>query len=395
MLYTKAPHPASAHFGQPRLTPHRHRFLTRPPGKMRMAKSDEAEWWRPIADGIDGLPMERRAVARLGLARAIVDRGDKPAASVQALQAFRCAEATGDTDTGRDARLLLSGLVPRYHAQVATDPVRIAAWDKALGSVIRPGMHALEIGAGCGILSMLAARAGASVTACERDPALAAIARETIEKNGLADAIRILAKPAEALTIPDDLATPADLLLLDIFADNLFAFRPFETLRAARHLLATDAIVVPMRVSLVAALAHFDGWRRMVPGQVAGFDLQPLRAAAPPDVGVATDHKGLHLLSDDTPMIAASLPDDLPEAEGNTRHSLVSHGGIVNGVALWLRLDLAPGITLEARPGTHAPGYYARARFHSFAREIETLPGDSIPISFHWQDKRVSVAPAA
>lgn len=312
------------------------------------------------------------------------------AAGLHALAALRLAEANGAGAAAAEARRALARLVPRYHAQVATDPVRLAAWDAALRALVRPGMHALEVGTGCGVLAMLAARAGAMVTACERDPVLAAIAQETVALNRLADAIRVLAKPAEALVIPADLPAPAELLFLDLFADNLFAFSPFEVLRAVRPLLAPGAAIVPARVALVGALADWPGWSRRMPGHVAGLDLSPLRALSPPDMGVAA----APLRSDPAALLEVDLAGDLPAGEGDAAHVFESHGGPVNGVLLWLRLDLAPGIRLEADPAERERAFYARARFHPFAAVRETVPGERLPVRLAWRGRRVSAAPA-
>jgi protein arginine N-methyltransferase 7 len=367
--------------------------MVRQAGENR-SMTDPAAWWCPLADAAAALPEPARAPALLALAHAIAGRGDKAAAGPHAFAALRLAEAHADAAVARDARRLLVTLVPRYHAQVATDPLRLAAWNAALRSAVRLGMRALEIGTGCGVLAMLAARAGAQVTACERDPVLAAIAEEAIALNGLASQVSVLAKPAESLSIPGDLDAPAELLFLDVFADNLFAFRPFALLRQVRHLLAADARVIPARVTLVAALAHSASWDRLVPGQVAGLDLTPLRAAAPLDVSIGVANSEVQLRSDAAAMVTAVLPDDLPEDSGDAAATLASHGGPVNGIAVWLRLDLAEGHVLEARPGHQPPGFYARARFHPFAEQHVTAPGEALPIRLTWSGRRLWVAPA-
>ncbi len=62
--------------------------------------------------------------------------------------------------------------------------------DAVLRSIIKPGMHILEIGANCGVFSLLMAhRTGptGSVLSFECDPELAQIVRDNLEINGLAN----------------------------------------------------------------------------------------------------------------------------------------------------------------------------------------------------------------
>jgi hypothetical protein len=179
--------------------------------------------------------------------------------------------------------------------------------------------------------------------------------------------------------------------MLDVFADTLFSFKPFEIVRNARRLLAPGAAAVPMRVSLHAALADFRRWHRMVPGQVAGMDFAPLIGLSPRSVALDVADPGLTLRSESVPMVAAALPDDLPPDSGSSTQVLTSSGGRVNGVAIWLCLDLTPNHTLEARPGTAPEGFYARPAFHAFAEALETTPGTPCAIRLAWKGKTVRV----
>ena len=48
-----------------------------------------------------------------------------------------------------------------YHANLLSDVVRMDAYDRALRALVKPGDVVLDVGAGTGVLAMLAARAGA------------------------------------------------------------------------------------------------------------------------------------------------------------------------------------------------------------------------------------------
>jgi type II protein arginine methyltransferase len=338
------------------------------------------------------LPVHQQTGRLAELAVELAGRGERPAAADIALRAWRQSrELDGSEDDGV-VRRAMSAVTPQYHTQISTDAERIAAWEAALTDVARPGMLALEIGTGSGILAMLAARAGCDVVSCEINPAIAAVAEEVVRCNGLDRRIRIVRKSADNLRMPADLPRPADLLLLDLFSDNLFKFNPFEVVRMARRLLRPDAVVVPMRVSLQGALANFRRWHRLVPGRVSGLDVSLLVDLASMQIGLDAGDQDLLLRSAAEPMISAALPFDLPAENGVSERILISGGGSVNGVALWLRLELAKGFVLEARPGLASRGFYARPRFFAFRETLDTLPGQRCSMRLRWGNKLLAVS---
>lgn len=349
-------------------------------------------WWQVFIDAIDKLPFTQQAGRLAETSMMLVRRGERRAAAVLALRAWRQKREAGDGKDDEIVRQVLCAVTPRYHTYLATDIERIAAWKMALEDIVRPGMLALEIGAGSGILAMLAARAGCDVVSCERDPILAAIAEEIVLQNGLAGRVHIVSKPSNDLRVPADMPRQADLLLLDLFGELLFENEPFETIRMASRLLRPGAVAVPMRVSLEGALADFRRWHRMVPGRVAGFDLRPLIDVASMGISLDADDLDLSLRSAAEPMVSATLPDDLPAWSGTSDKILASSGGPVNGITLWLRLELARGHVLEGRPGLAPRGFYSRTRFFAFHETLNTLPGQHCSIRLSWEGNGVGVS---
>jgi len=337
------------------------------------------------------MPLQQQACRLAGLAIKMAERGERRAAGIIALRAWRQNREAGGGHDDEIIRQALIAVTPRYHVQISTDQERIAAWEAALAGVVRPGMLALEIGAGSGILAMLAARADAEVVSCEADPVLAAFADEIIGQNGLRHRIRVVAKAAHDLRVPADLPRPADLLMLDLFSNTLFNFRPFQTIRSVRSLLRPGAIAIPLRVSLEGALADYRRWHREVPDRVADLNLSTLRDLASMSTTFDAADPDIVLRSAGETMVGAVLPNDLPAPSGTSDRNLISSGGAVNGVALWLRMELAAGHVLEARPGLAPRGFYARPNFFAFRETLETQPQQVCSVRLRWDDKRIDV----
>lgn len=352
----------------------------------------ESTWWQVFVDATEKLPLPQQTEEFARLALMLASRGERSAAAMMALRAWRQERQRGEHHAHESIRRALSSVTARYHAQITTDETRIAAWEAALNDVIKPGMLVLEVGTGSGILAMLAARAGAQVVSCEKDPIPAAIAEETIRTNGLDRQVRIIGKSAQDLHVPIDLPRLADVLVLDLFADRLFDLRPFEIIRSARRLLRPDAVAVPQQISLQAALADFRRWFRMVPGRVRGFDLGLLADLSSMAIGLDPREPDLTLRSAAETLVSAVLPEDLPSETGISEKTLISSGGPVNGIACWLRMKLAGGHVLEAKPGWAPNGFYIRSFFYAFRKPSDTVAGQPFRVRLWWEGSASGVS---
>jgi len=89
------------------------------------------------------------------------------------------------------------------HRKMLRDRLRCETYRRAIAKVVRPGDVVLDMGAGTGILSIFAAQARAcKVYAIERT-AIADIARQLIEANGLADRIEVRQADMETVELPE------------------------------------------------------------------------------------------------------------------------------------------------------------------------------------------------
>ncbi|MEA3060566.1 MAG: hypothetical protein QOJ94_347 [Sphingomonadales bacterium] len=295
---------------------------------------------------------DERAWALLGVAEAVAGKKDRRRAAEVALRAL--AAAPGDPAVRMRARRLLASLLPGYHAPMMNDARRNPAWDAAIRRAVRPDMLVLEIGAGAGMLAMMAARAGARVVTCETNPVAAMMARELAARNGLGEAITVVDANSHDLRVGAELERPADLLVCDIFADGLLDFEPLTAIFDARaRLLKPGAPALPRAASLVAALARWDEWERVARVETAcGFDISAFAPFVPAATGRPIGTAGLTLLSEGETVFGFDFQRGAPpdtERRGfaiePTKHAEA------NAVVRWIRLELDSDTVLEARPG--------------------------------------------
>src|SRR5262249_15120177 len=90
------------------------------------------------------------------------------------------------------------------HNLLVTDEVRTRAFRDSIHATVKSGDTVLDVGAGCGILSLFAAQAGAArVYAVERALGATALARRVVAVNGLSNIVTIIEADASRALLPE------------------------------------------------------------------------------------------------------------------------------------------------------------------------------------------------
>lgn len=325
------------------------------------------------AAGQDG----RKLAGLAGLARKIGLRG-----RVYPLASAARHRAPDDVEVGARAQQLIGQSVPRWHFDMLRDEARNAAFDAAIRRAVTPGTHVLDIGAGSGLLSLMAARAGAGrVVACEENPAIADVARAIVAANGQADRIRVVTGTSTALDLDSDLEGRADVIVSEIVSNNLLAEGVLRTLAdAATRLLAPGGQMIPAGGAVMVALAQLDvpADRRL--SDIAGFDLQGFDALAQVPRIVAVGDTTLALRSEAAALLSFDFTGRAAREPHRARTTLLAKGGPVGGVVQWIRLRLDAETSYENRPGPGAASHWG-AQFYPFPAPLDPPAGTPVEIA--------------
>ena len=340
--------------------------------------------------------LESRALgnpaAMLSLARMLRKDGQNERALAMCHAAL--ALAPKDAKLAAQIQFFVNDAVPEWHFSIVKDAARNEAYDTALRRAVTPVSRVLEIGAGTGLLAMMAARAGAAeVFTCEMNPAVAEKATEIVALNGYAERVRVLAKHSDTLDADADMGGRADILVSEIVSNNLLGEDVLPAHEhAMRHLMKPGARVIPARCRLRVSLAYDGRVEERGLATVAGFDLSPFNALAQPVREIRVGVEKLSLMSEPADLFVFDFASSDYCAPSQSSVTLASSGGCVNGIAQWIALDMDEVTGYENRPRPGAKSCWA-ALFYPFQKPIDTEPGETIRICGSHDRHRVSIWP--
>ena len=252
-------------------------------------------------------------------------------------------------------------IVPRWHFPMMNDRSRNEIYDLAITRAVQRKLGAgvvplvLDIGAGSGLLSMMAARAGAAqVVACEMVDPVAELAEQIVKKNGFGDRISIRKMKSTRLEVGVELPRPADVLVTEIFDVGLLGEFALPVLsHARRELLAPDAEIVPRGARAWVMPIHsaevFERFRvRNV--NACGFDLEAFNEFAKLDYDQLPIRRyAFDALCDPLPAGEFDFRRDVPDRE-TVLNFTVAKDGALHAWAFWFELVLDEGLTFDTGP---------------------------------------------
>ncbi|MEP7222312.1 MAG: 50S ribosomal protein L11 methyltransferase [Novosphingobium sp.] len=297
-------------------------------------------------------------------------------------------ERPDDRLLGELSKAIMVQRVPEFHDAMLRDKARNAAYRRAIEAAA-PGKRVLDIGTGSGLLAMMAARAGAThVYACEVNPMIAATAREIIAANGLSRQITVLPMYSGKLDRNHDLEGGVDLVVSEIFADDLLGEGVLPALAHARaKLCRPGAVILPGAATIRVALVEVADDRADM-GLVEGFDLTLFKRHIPRTHNFDPASSRLVMRSTAADLFAFDFEHDLPLAR-RASANVTANGGRATGIIQWITLGFDDGGTYENAPGGDGLAHWM-VRYCPFDAPRETVAGSDLTISGWHNDSQIA-----
>lgn len=278
------------------------------------------------------------------------------------------------------------------YGEMIADAVRMEAYHRALAATIKPGAIVLDIGAGTGIMSLLACKLGAGkVYAVEPSDAIAA-GIELARANGCSDRIEFLQASSFDVILP----RPADVMVSDLRSVlPLHRQHVASIADARRRLLAPHGLQVPLRDTVHAQLVS-DGalfeqilgvWTRSPFGLHLEAGLQwAANQCRKVDLSRAT------LVDRSQALFTLDYQTLEQENARGEAHWTAERDITVHGMAVWFDAVLAEGIELSNAPDR--PRAIYGQMFYPFPEAVSlaandvlafTLAADLVQGDYIWQ----------
>lgn len=289
------------------------------------------------------------------------------------------------------ARDIIARSIPRWHVPLVQDQPRNDAFQAALERNVKPGMRVLDVGAGTGLLAMMAARAGAgAVYSCELNPVMAQVAAEIVRSNGLDDRIKVLSKHSRAIDPDSDMGGLADLVVAEILGSDLVCEHVLPTLQDVHLRLARPgARYIPEAGEIRVALGWWSDLASQHMASISGFDLTAFNRLVRPSFRLPLGRADLHLRGTASTLFSFDFTKT-EHGPDQTEIDLIADGGPVNGVVQWIRLKMDDVATLENRPEADSSSSWA-CYFHPLPEPVEPQSGDRIRIGATHQGNRLKI----
>jgi Ribosomal protein L11 methyltransferase (PrmA) len=272
-------------------------------------------------------------------------------------------------------------LIIDEHRQYLSDHARVSAYRSAIHEIVKPGSVVLDLGAGTGIMGLLACEAGAArVYSIEAD-SIIGLSREICQANGFNGRVTFI----KGLSTQVELPEKVDVVVSDQIGRFGFEAGILDFFNDARaRFLNASGVLIPSHIDLFIApvesetmFERVEFWNK----STTGFDLSPVRALAA-NTGYPVKFRVEDLLGDPLNLTRLQLGTSTYANFASEGSLTITKPGTLHGLGGWFSAQLSPSTTMTNSP-LAANSINRRNVFFPLDRAVMVEPGDRIRIRMH------------
>jgi predicted RNA methylase len=270
-----------------------------------------------------------------------------------------------------------------FHQFLLADKGRTEAYQKSIAQSVQPGDTVLDIGAGTGILSLFAWRAGAAKVYAVEAGGGVELARHVCRHNGAGNSIEFFDEYFQNTVLPHRV----DVVVTDTGATfGLQGGMLGLILEARQRCLKKGGTLIPSALELtMAPVEFFEGYRRFEiwTRDLYHFDFSPVRSFAA-NKYYRTHLQPENLLAEPATLARVSFYEAETTYVSGERTFVAQRDGILHGVGGWATTELGYGIGFSNSPLNPTIQWA-----HSFFPLVQPTPiqkGDHVNVAISTND---------
>jgi len=270
-------------------------------------------------------------------------------------------------------------LIVDEHREYLSDQNRLDAFARAIGELVKPGSVVVDLGAGLGIMGLLACRAGARRVYAIEETSLIELTREICRANGFEDRVTFIKDLSTHVELPEK----ADVVVADQIGQFGFEAGVLEYFSDARaRFLKPGGRLIPSRIDLlVAPVQQEDLWRQVEfwNQSPSSFNFQPARKLAV-NTGYPVKLQPQHLLASSAVLASLDTAKCPASISGMEASMEVEQAGTLHGIGGWFSAQLSPHVTMSNGPLEPNP-IKRRNAFFPIERPVAVEKGDRVTVT--------------
>jgi len=266
-----------------------------------------------------------------------------------------------------------------WHNLMLSDKVRTGAYAKAIMDNIKEGDVVVDVGAGTGIFSLLAAKLGARVYAIEPTEIIE-VAKQNAKRNGVEDKITFIKCLAEEAEIPEEVdCIVSEWMGVMVLQENML---PAVTSIRDRY-LKPHGKILPEKISIYLGLVSSERIHNETIGRwekpFFGLDYSYFRDYNTKDTHLITAEPS-EMGSSPVKIMEINVRTINPKKLYEMTSKLIANDNMVcQGILGWFKADFPGGITLDTSP--YVPSTHWQQLYFPFENTAKLTKNDLINFS--------------